>query len=559
MMREHYPIVVVGAGPAGLTLANLLGTLGVETLLVERNSSTVGEPRAVSIDDESLRTMQSLGLIEEIQGALVAGYGSHYFAANGHCFAKVEPTGQPYGYPRRNAFRQPILERQLRHGLGRFPSVTCRFSCAMTKFNQGPSAVHVELLDGDGTGHRVSCDYLIGCDGASSTVRKALGITLEGTTFSERWLIIDLENCVNETMHTKVFCDPRRPCIMLPGPSLTRRYEFKIHDGEREEDVLHPRMIERLLGAHSALPRSTLRRKAVYTFHARIAPRWQVGRVFLAGDSAHLTPPFAGQGMNSGIRDVQNLAWKLAAVLRGRAGMGLLETYEIERRDHAWQMIQLALRMGRIMAPRSRFAAWLHESIFGALQLYPPARDYVAHMKYKPKPRVKRGFLVADGRPSRRTLVGRMFPQAILRCNDGALVLLDDLLGNNFAMLAYEEEVADIEPLFGLPLWDTLACRRLLILGRSAASIQPPVATAVDESGALAASFSSYRHHVLLLRPDRYVAAAIPLSKNSSAIGTIERLLAETWKDTDGSDVAGRRLDRADHLGSGRAIAAISR
>ncbi len=532
-MKEHYPVIVVGAGPAGLTLANLLGTLGVETLLIERNPSTVGEPRAVSIDDESLRTMQSLGLIEEIKGALVAGYGSHYFAADGNCFAKVEPTGQPYGYPRRNAFRQPILERQLRDGLRRFPTVTCRFACEMTRFTQDPSAAHVEAVDGNGTGHRVSCDYLVGCDGASSSVRKALGITLEGTTFSERWLIIDLENCVNETMHTKVFCDPGRPCIMLPGPSLTRRYEFKIHDTERDEDVLDPTTIERLLGTHGAPPRSTLRRKAVYTFHARIAPRWREGRIFLAGDSAHLTPPFAGQGMNSGIRDVQNLAWKLAAVLRGSAGIRLLETYDIERRGHAWEMIKLALRLGRIMAPRSRFAAWMHERIFGVLQLYPPARDYVAQMKYKPKPRVKRGFLIADGRPLRRTLVGRMFPQVILRRDDGALVLLDDLLGNNFALLAYEEEAVCTEPLFSMPLWDRLDCRRLLISGRSAAGIGPLAATAVDESGALAASFSSYRHHVLLLRPDRYVAAAIPLAKNASAIGAVERLFAGTWKETD--------------------------
>jgi 3-(3-hydroxy-phenyl)propionate hydroxylase len=531
-LRRSYPVVIVGGGPAGLTLANLLGTQGIEVLLVERNPSTVHEPRAVSIDDESLRAMQAAGLVDKVRAAIVPGYGSHYLSPGGTCFAKVEPTGTPYGYPRRNAFRQPILERQLLEGLARFANVTTRFCCAATGFAQTPEGVTLELRDEDGNTHRVGCDYLVGCDGASSTVRKQLGITLEGASFKERWLIVDLEDSESETHHTKVFCDPLRPCITLPGPDRTRRYEFKLHDHEGEEDLLDPTTVDRLLATHCADPRSNIRRKVVYTFHARMATRWAEGRVFLAGDAAHLTPPFAGQGMNSGIRDVHNLFWKLAAVLHGRAGPRLLDSYEAERRDHAWQMIQLALRMGRIMAPRNMLSAMLVQMGFLALHLCPPARDYVAEMKYKPKPRFAEGFLVPDGRSSRQTLVGRLFPQPRLRRLDGTRALLDDILGNDFAVLAYGIPPGELRSVFGLPLWDRLGAKRLAILPRGANPAQATAAfpVAIDENGALARALAPYSGHLLLLRPDHYVAAAFPLAEAARGVDGIEALLAQSWE-----------------------------
>ncbi len=530
-LKSNYPIVIAGAGPAGLTLANLLGTQGIEVLLVERNASTVHEPRAVSIDDESLRTMQAAGLVEEVRSAIVPGYGSHYLSPGGICFAKVEPTGRPYGYPRRNAFRQPILESQLLEGLARFPCVTTRFCCTLTGFTQSHEAVSCDLLDEDGTARRVTCAYLVGCDGASSTIRKLLAIALEGTSFKERWLIVDLENSESETHHTKVFCDPLRPCIALPGPDRTRRYEFKLHDHERDEDLLDPVTVDRLLATHCADPRSIVRRKVVYTFHARMATRWSEGRVFLAGDAAHLTPPFAGQGMNSGLRDVHNLFWKLAAVLRGRAGPRLLDSYEDERRDHAWQMIELALRMGHIMAPRNLLTAMAMQLGFLALHLCPPARDYVAEMKYKPKPRFAAGFLVPDGRPARRTLVGRLFPQPQLRRADGTLALLDDLIGNEFCLLAYDIAPEALGAAFRLPVWDRLGARRVLVLPPGANPKPAEFIVAIDEAGSLAKTLAPYAGHLLLLRPDHYVAAALPLAAIEHGAAATEALLAQTWKD----------------------------
>ena len=515
-LPSRIPIVIVGAGPTGLTLANLLGVYGAPCLLIERNAATVHEPRAVSIDDESLRTMQMAGLAETAMRETVAGYGSHYFSSRGRCFAKVQPTEEPFGFPRRNAFRQPVLERQLREALARFAHVTGAFEHQLIDFEQDASEVRLQIRQA-GEEHQVACDYLIACDGASSPVRRKLGIGMGGSTFRERWLIVDLENSPVASPHTKVFCNPKRPCIALPGPQLTRRYEFMLHDDEREEDVLATDMIARLLHQHEAVPESRVVRKVVYTFHARLADRWSEGRVYLAGDAAHLTPPFAGQGMNSGLRDATNLAWKFAAVTRCELGPGLLATYESERRDHAWSMVGFALTIGRVMRPRNVLDAFATEQAFRLLSLWPKARDYVSQMKFKPPPRFAHGFIVPDGKPAKTTLVGRMFPQPRVLTADGEM-RLDDVLGPGFALLVRSSRAASIVPKLEQKPWSDLK-PRIVVFGEEAVE----GAIAVREV-LINPRLAEYLDHVLLLRPDRYVAACIPakdLEKGAEAVGTL--------------------------------------
>lgn len=517
----HYPVAVVGAGPTGLTLANLLGVYGVQCVLIERNAATVHEPRAVSIDDESLRTMQAAGLVETVMSETVAGYGSHYYSARGRCFAKVQPTEQPYGFPRRNAFRQPVLERQLREGLARFPHVTALFEHELISFTQDDSRVTLRVKHNDAESEIV-CDYLVACDGASSPVRRQLGIVLSGSTFRERWLIVDLENSPVASPHTKVFSNPARPAIALPGPHLTRRYEFMLHEHERDDDLLAPEMVKHLMETHEAAQESRIVRTVVYTFHARLAERWRDRRVFLAGDAAHLTPPFAGQGMNAGVRDAFNIAWKLAAVTQKRLGLGLFASYEPERRDHAWSMIEFAMNIGRVMAPRTKLAALAIEWGFRALALFPRARDYIAQMKFKPPPRFAEGFIVPDGAPTRETLVGRMIPQPRVRA-DGRDVLLDEVLGPGFALLVRSPRAEAVVPLLQRKPWNELAAR-IVVMGDRA-----PAGAVVVEELSPTPRLAAYSDHVLLLRPDRYVAACVnvdELEKGGAALG---KLIASTF------------------------------
>ena len=519
---------MVGAGPTGLTLANLLGTYGIQVLLVERNPATVSEPRAVSIDDESLRTMQAAGVADVVLGSIVRGYGSEYYSRSGHVFLRVEPTEQPYGYPRRNAFRQPILEAQLREALQRFPHVTTAFSSTLESFEEHAAGVRIQLK-GAST-ESLECDFLVGCDGAGSTVRTALGFKLQGRSFEEPWLILDLDNARAPSRNTYVFCDPVRACIALPGPNDTRRFEIKLHPHETAEEMLRTEVVADLLARFGAAAESRLTRKVVYRFHARVAERWSAGRVFLAGDAAHLTPPFAGQGMNSGIRDAHNLAWKLAFVVTGRLGPCLLETYEAERRDHVQQMIQLALRMGRIMAPSNWLSGWLVQAGLRLLGIWPRVRDYFGQMKYKPQPRFEHGFLLPGRGQGRRGLVGRLLGQPTVTRSTGEQVLLDEVLGAEFCLLGQAADLPEFARFASDPTWRRRGVRLVAVGGAGASPrVVEGIEVVVEETGEFVKSLAAYRGKALLLRPDHYVAAEFALSEPRSAVEHFGTLIAGTW------------------------------
>jgi 3-(3-hydroxy-phenyl)propionate hydroxylase len=242
----------------------------------------------------------------------------------------------------------------------------------------------------------------------------------------------------------------------------------------------------------------------------------------------HLMPPFAGQGMNSGVRDAHNLAWKLAAVVSGRLGDGLLDTYETERRDHAAAMTQLAIRMGRVMMPRNRLAALAVQTFFRALALYPAARAYFAEMKYKPKPRFHRGFLLPQKFAPKDSLLGRLFPQALVMTGAGVM-LLDDVLGDGFALVAPPGVSAQTLGHIPANAETTLKLRAVAVLDKEdAGAIAPPAVAARDYRGELARLLAGQPVGLYLLRPDRYVAAFFPLPEIASAADAIERLISST-------------------------------
>lgn len=514
-------ILIIGAGPTGLTLANLLGQAGVNVIIVERNSSTVQEPRAVSIDDESMRTMQAIGLDTQILEIVARGYGSRYLGPNGKCFAKVEPVSKEYGFDKRNAFQQPELEEILRKGLERFANVETRFGCEMLGFEQDSSGVTAKLLCDEKGEQTITAQYMVACDGGRSPTRIELDILLDGSTFSEQWLIVDLFNTNNHFRHTEVFCNPELPCISLPGPAGIRRYEFMIQNGESEAEAEKEDNVRKLLAKVSNDQDAELRRVKVYTFHGRVAVKWKEGRIFLAGDAAHLTPPFAGQGMNSGLRDAHNLAWKLALTLQSDDSEKidkLLNSYQQERSPHAWNMIEIALTMGRVMMPTSKLQAALVRTAFRVMSIYPPARDYIAQMRYKPKPLFKEGYQQPDGRSVKQTMVGRLFYQPEVEDMSRKRVLLDNIIGNQACIIIFSEKPEEALNASTQKLFEE---KNITIIGitpewRNPIEANFPIYRDVSRelSGK---NFSAYQEHIFLLRPDHYVAA-------TASINEIEKL-----------------------------------
>jgi 3-(3-hydroxy-phenyl)propionate hydroxylase len=510
VVPPKYEVAIIGAGPTGLTLANLLGNAGIRTIMIEANPATVAEPRAVSIDDESLRVVQGLQLLGVVRNDIVSGYGSEYLGPAGNLFLKVKPVAQPYGHPRRNAFRQPVFEAQLREGLARFPSVEGRFSCTVNGFAQGPEGVFLQAIDTGGNAREFEAGFVVACDGARSVIRERLGSRLEGSSLDERWLIIDLEDSPTASPETIVFCDPQRPCIALPGPYSTRRYEFKLRTDESDGEMLTDACVSALLKSHGAAPASKVVRKTVYHFHARIADNWGSKRIWLAGDAAHLMPPFAGQGMNSGVRDAANLGWKLVEVVEGRIGPLLLESYEEERRAHVEGMIKLALRMGAIMGPRSKLHGIITRNLFHVLKAWPAARTFFAEMKYKPTPQFKSGFLLKPGR-SRREQVGRMLPQPHIKPIGRTPMLLDDLLGNGFVLLGVGFDQEMMRSLSLGSIWDGLIANKVAL-----SLVEAPEFIHLD--GLL-----------VLIRPDRYVMACFSPGESLEVISSLEALWRGTW------------------------------
>lgn len=525
LKRINTQVLVIGAGPTGLTLANLLGQADVDTLIIDRKPGTVTEPRAVSIDDESLRTMQAIGLDAAVLRDVVPGYGVHYFTRpGGRCFGKVEPTGKLYGFPKRNAFRQPLFENTLRLGLERFASLTARFSHELVEFTQDPHGVCALVRDAEGQLMEVHAAYLVACDGGRSPVRKQLGIEMVGSSFSSRWLVVDTDQDDDPFWQTRVYCDARRPVVEVPGPHRTRRFEFLLKPDETDEQVLDETCLQALLRPFKGDAPVSIVRKTVYTFHARVAERWQVQRVFLAGDAAHLTPPYAGQGMNSGVRDAHNLGWKLVGVLKGKMAESALLSYESERRDHAWALIKLALNLGVVMAPATVLRARLISGAFALIGLLPPLRDYFLQMRFKPKPRFTRGLVLTEGQAGTLSC-GQMFPQPMLTDAHGQERLLDDAIGPGFALIQYGDPTRQRIDELKHGLWNHLEARRILILPASVQAMPSiPGCTVLQDREGQLKSLLGDSHPFLLLRPDRYIAAIFDKATETRAAESLQSL-----------------------------------
>lgn len=524
-------VLVVGSGPTGLTVANLLGTFGVRTVVVERNTSTSDEAKAISLDDESLRTLQAAGLDTEVYGLVVPGTGTRYFSARGRqLFHARGPGGRRLGHSFKNSFAQPDLERVLAAGLRRFPHVTVHFGTELRDLRQDESGVDAVVAGEDGRERRVRARYVLGCDGGRSTVRELTGIRMTGTSFPDRWLVADTLGDRHDQRYAMHVGDWRRPHVIVAGRDGRCRYEFRLRPGEAEPGPDVPfELVRRLVGRYRSLRPEEIERAVVYGFHALLADRFADRRCFLLGDAAHMMPPFAGQGLNSGVRDAANLAWKLAAVLSGRAGPVLLDTYEQERRPHARATIDLSVRLGGIVMTTSRARALTRDALITVARRLPPTRRWLEQMRYRPSATLREGFLFAtpDGVSAR--LAGRVLPQpTVFAGPDHEPNRLDTVLGNGPAILGVDLEPGQWPTLTGVHTGPLDGRRVDVRLDDRAAKSREDRPAIADLDGQLEDVLGDARGRLVFVRPDRVIAAVVDPSGLGAFLAALSPFTATT-------------------------------
>lgn len=483
---ETIPVVIVGAGPVGITAATLLGQYGVQCLVLDRWDGVYPQPRAVHLDDEIYRVLDRIGIAEQFAAISRPAAGLRLVDRDHRVLGEFDRAGAVgrHGHPRANMFDQPELEHLLRTNLKDQTTVSLMGNVEVTGVAQdGGRRVRVDFTDRITDVHAsVLATYVLGCDGANSVVRAAIGSTMEDLGFEQRWLVVDVVTGADldqwEGVHQ--VCNPARAATYMRVGESRYRWEFRLLPGETAADFGSVEALRPLVQPWvEGVPDGELElvRVAEYTFRAQIADRWRDRNVFVLGDAAHLTPPFIGQGLCAGVRDSMNLSWKIAAVLRGDLPESILDTYEAERKPHARAMVKLARLVGAAMTQGGRTGNVLRRVIVPRLHWVPGLRERLLDSETPP---LCRGELVVG---PRRRLSGTLCPNA--RLSDGRR--FDDVATGHFVLVS------------AVPLSSE---QRQQLAGRGAALVE------ADPGSDLHSWLSSAGATAALVRPDHTVARA---------------------------------------------------
>ena len=370
MRQDRADVIIVGLGPTGATLANLLAECGVSVIVVDREAGIYDLPRAVHFDGETMRVFQSAGISASLRREVIVNSGMRFVDPSGEVlldWPRPKEIG-PQGWHASYRLHQPDLERLLRENLAKRPNVSVLTSAEVISVNvRGQDAIVTCHNLQSGQTRSLSSSYVVGCDGARSLVRGVIGSGMFDLGFKERWLVVDVllkDDRPDLGDHSIQYCSPDRPMTYCRSPKNRRRWEIALRDDEADEQVTREEQVWSFLAPWIEPGDAELERRAVYTFRSEIAEIWRKGRLMIAGDAAHLTPPFMGQGMCTGIRDASNLAWKLALCVKGAVSCDILDSYQEERAPNARSFIETAMRLGRLInsLDRGRHCPWGRET-----------------------------------------------------------------------------------------------------------------------------------------------------------------------------------------------------
>lgn len=504
-------VVIVGAGPVGLFAALLLGQQGRSVAVYERWPNFYPLPRACTIDHEIIRLLQDAGLADEFKPLLDPMIGPErpykFLDQTGETLLQID-WNRPgaSGWAQANGFFQPDLERMLVRQLELLPQVTIARGWELKSLDQRPDevALHFASTDESDEPHPVRARYAIGADGARSTVRDLLGVDQTDLGFSYDWLVVDVVPHEERVWQPYVVqhCDPARPTTLVNSGPGRRRWEFMRLPGETIEELDTPEATWRLLAPWDITPQNaTLERQAMYTFRGSWANRWGEGRIFLAGDAAHLMPPFLGQGLCSGMRDAAALAWRVGAVLRGEASDALLASYGPERSAHVQEIIRQAVEMGRIICMLD-----LTEVATRNAQMKAAISNPALALKPPPEPRLGDGgaYMADDPNAGYLSVQGRV-------SRDGREGLFDDVVGKGWQLLLRGGG-------------DALALRSSTL--KAVVADFGPEGDTIDLDGAYSEWFDRLGVEAVLVRPDLYIFGTSSVAEAHGLLSSAELVLS---------------------------------
>ncbi len=435
-------VVIVGNGPVGATLSVLLAQRGWRVTVLERRPRPYRLPRATSFDGETARLLAATGIGPDLGRITAPANGYQWQTAAGEALLDIAfTTAGPYGWPDANTMHQPDLEALIAGRAAQLPGVTVLSGHEVVNIADGDQRAEVTAADSDGVTHVLSARWVVGCDGANSFVREHLDVSVTDLGFAYEWLLCDVElREPREFIPTNVqLCDPVRPTTLVGSGPGRRRWEFMRLPGESTAELNKEETAWRLLAPFGVTPgTATLLRSTTYIFQARWADQWRAGRVLLAGDAAHLMPPFAGQGMCSGIRDVVNLAWKLDLALRGLAAESIVDSYAQERRAQAKEAILASVQLGRVICVTDPAAAAERDAtVLANRRGKPPTRPEPAKPLSAGLLQRRYGAHVA-GADVAEPPAGGVVPQGRVSLR-GDTGLFDDVVGRGFTLLTTED------------------------------------------------------------------------------------------------------------------------
>jgi 3-(3-hydroxy-phenyl)propionate hydroxylase len=498
MKETVFDVAIIGYGPAGATLANLLGQYGLSTIVIEKDAEIYALPRAIHFDGEVMRVLATAGLRAAVETIARPGLtGMHFNNAQGETLLIRGGTNArgPHGCATNHYFHQPELEAVLRQGIQRFECVQVQTQHEVTMIEESDDCVRLSVQNHQtNSSSIVQARYVVGCDGARSLVRKVLGSKMTDLGLHQPWLVFDVllkADVPSLPDHTVQHCDPVRPMTYCNVTGKRRRWEIMLMPNDDPTELVKPESLWQLVKPWVQPDQADIERAVIYTFHSIIAQGWRRDRLLIAGDAAHQTPPFLGQGMCAGIRDAANLAWKLDAVLSGRSSDELLNTYESERSPHVHAFIDLAVRLGDIIQTTDPQEARERDAKFKAGK--PTIFEF-------PAPRLGPGVWLGEAAP-----VGQIFPQPELA--DGRL--LDQAIGLCFAVIGKKELLEQVSG-ETRQRWKHHSVAMLF-------ATDPQILNWLET------------HHVsaVLLRPDRYIAGVARSSSELEEISLCLPLLAE--------------------------------